>query len=295
MEKIPIKQIGLVLPLVAASFLFGLSLRLPGDLLEFVFSVRWLLYLLEILLTITLLGLTVGVFATLNTDKRILGVGLVLSTLACTAGLAPSFSPPALGIFGLFTLGLYLAYQNVKGEMHDLVRFVPSKIYPNATNNLLVILTLAAALSVYLSSQQALSAGQIKLPRAKLDATLLPIAQMIESKLGQQLPAITGTKQNQQSLSPAGINLEKLTTVPKELASPVAEEIAQKIESLLQPYLKLLPILLAISVFLAPLPLRSVVGYLSTLFIAIAIKILRVLKFVKMETQTKEGQWPVLS
>jgi len=317
MKKITLKQATLFVPLVVSSFLFGLSLKIPGDpgdILGLIFSPQFLTFLLGILITITLLATTGGLLAIFISDKPLLAGAFVLSTVGFAVGLTPQPSPASLGLAILFALALLLHNRATQRQLQDYARFAVFKIFTQTSRSLVTPFSLVAALSIYLASQQALVT--FEMPQDKLNQALTPITQFLEQNLGKQLEGIIGTQnpeellkflktEGQETLEEGSLRqqllpidratLEKIPTDPQEITASITQELSQQIAGALEPYLKLLPFILAISIFLAPQPLRGIVGYLATALIALTLAVLKSLKFVKIEKRTKEADWPILS
>ncbi len=319
MKKITLKQATLFIPLGVASFLFGLSLKIPGDpsdIIGLIFSPQFLTFLLGILVTITLVAASGGLLAIFISDKILLAGTIILSTAAFTVGLTPQPSLASLGLAILFALALLFHNRATRIQLHDYARFAVFKIFTQTSKSLVTPLSLVAALSIYFVSQQALLTFEMKIPQDKLNRALTPVAQLLEQHLGEQLEKITGAQnpeellkflktEGQETLEEGSLRqqllpidrtvLEKIPTDPKEITASITQELSQQIAGALEPYLKLLPLILAASIFLAPQPLRGIVGYFATVLIAITLTVLKSLKFVKMEKITKEAEWPTLS
>jgi len=216
MKKITLKQATLFVPLVVSSFLFGLSLKIPGDpgdILGLIFSPQFLTFLLGILITITLLATTGGLLAIFISDKPLLAGAFVLSTVGFAVGLTPQPSPASLGLAILFALALLLHNRATQRQLQDYARFAVFKIFTQTSRSLVTPFSLVAALSIYLASQQALVTFEMKIPQDKLNQALTPITQFLEQNLGKQLEGIIGTQNPEELLK----LLKKSRPTPKRL------------------------------------------------------------------------------
>lgn len=203
MKQITLKQAALFLPLGVASFLFGLSLKIPGDpgdIFDLIFSPQFLTFLLGILITIILVAAAGGLLAIFISGKLLLAGAIVLSTAAFAIGLTPQPSLASLGLAILFALAILVHNRTTQKQLQDYARFAVSKIFTQTSKSLVTPLLLVAALSIYFSSQQALLTFEMKIPQDKLNRALTPVAQLLEQHLGEQLEKITGA-QNPRSFS----------------------------------------------------------------------------------------------
>lgn len=274
---------------------------------DFIFSLSWESTTVLIILSglITLASFWFVLFASLASGwKMVLPVGLVGSLIPMV------LVKPTLGFIlsvGIL-IALILTYLGVENTLKNYLNFEPNSLFGPPIRHLSSLLILVISLTYFLSISQVIQQKSFEIPDSLIDQALKltplpettnqPQKQSIQPQLTKE--QIDLLKQNPDLLKQAGLDPAILDTLapqqdqrtpkpPQNLLSDTLKQtIKDQLQSVIKPYLGIIPAILAVSLFLILQSIVSILNLLIYPLLWITFYILEKTGFIKFTTEMRE-------
>lgn len=288
--------------LIFALFIFQLNSLLSSYNLIFSLSLDSLIQLVSISILILFSSFSFILFSSLSQDWRfVLPVGVVAASLPLILISHP------LGI--IFALGTLIAiisiYLTLEGRLKNYLTFAPTSLLGPSIRHFSTLLILIIAFTYFLSTNKIIQERGFQIPDSLIDTALKftspeqseinELDQAAKPKTQQLTPEqLEMLKQNPDLLKDAGLDPAILDQIPQSETGevpPTQEIIKQTVknqfDSMLKPYLGLIPAALAGILFLTLLSFVSIANLLIYPLLWIIFYILEKTGFVKFTTEMR--------
>lgn len=280
---------------------------------DFIFSLSTdtLIQLAILTSLIVFTGFWFVLFASLAFDwKIILPVGLL-------ASLTPMLIiHPSLGLILVVGIlaALLLTYLGVENTLKNYLNFDPNSLFGPHIRHLSSLLILVISLTYFLSISQVIQQKSFQIPDSLIETSLklVPQAQSEKKETTQQsLPSISPEqlellKQNPDLLKQSGLDPKILdtltpqkgaqTTKPPQnlLADTLKQTIKDQLQTIIKPYLGIIPAVLAVLLFFILLSFASILNLLIYPLLWITFYILEKTEFIKFVMEQRSVKKMVL-
>lgn len=266
--------------------------------LIFSLSTLDLLKILYLLATLLLTGLFFVIFGTLADDYKIVIPVILLSALA------PIFISPAPTNYilaGGSILAFLLIFLLLKADLKTYLTFKPAAILMPQVKHLITLLILTTSIAYFFSLNQQLSKSGFNIPDSLIDTALQfsgagnldqnPLPKIDQSQINQ-LKAHPETLQ-QYGLDPSLLDQLNPSVLPQSINKTnsnnlIKDQVKKQISQFINPYLKLIPPLLAILIFFTLQPLASLLTPFLYLLVWLIFYILDKTHFTKYQVEMRE-------
>ncbi|MCL5019748.1 MAG: hypothetical protein M1426_04635 [Patescibacteria group bacterium] len=256
------------------------------------------LLILSLLILVSALVFTI--FAALSLNWKLVLPVIVISSLA--PFVFTSF-PLSLSLGTGMAISLLLSYLGLEGKMKSYVAFQPSSLLSPSVKQLTGLLILTLSITFYLSTARQIAQTGFEIPDTLIDNTLKLIPQSAPTA---QLPQITPDqletlKENPNLLKQYGIDPKTLDNLPTAIQptfpagsklNPTTEMIKplvkQQLQTIIKPYQNIIPLVLALLLFLTLQSFVSVLAIFLPPVIWLVFLILERTNFTHFETEMRE-------
>jgi hypothetical protein len=244
-------------------------------------------FLVSTVFGLVLVSLTFCLPALFLTTQRLLFLAILVNSLGFLFGFCLMSGLPNMGS-GFFLAVLYFGcqrffFKGAQGQAKKFVSFFPLDIFIPKVSTLLFYLTLVFSLSFHFALKKEVDRGKFVIPERLFEQVMGPASQIFQKsleeslrreigeKFGEEIEEELGTQDPEEILkflqeevketAEEGELRQELGFRPElfEIKSLNPVELRAKIQELIEPFLKYLPFLAALSLFFT---LRIVVGFL---------------------------------
>ncbi len=268
---------------------------------DFIFSLS--LETLISLITISVLLMLSGVFFALfiSLCQELMFILPVISL----AAIIPLFIiKPPLGMVMIIgsLITLLITYFSINEALKKYLTFNPKAIFNPSIKLMAQLLLLTISLSYFLSINQVIAKNGFQIPDSLLDSALQLTDQFVEKdtseeptpKLSITKEQIAALRQNPEALRQSGLDpkildsLDQPITQEEDLTKALTKQLVKsQFEQTLKPYLNIIPIALAVLLFITLMSLNSLVGIFTAPLLSIIFLGLEKSGFVKFTTEQR--------
>jgi hypothetical protein len=286
-------------------FIYQLNFIFKDIYFVFDFGMVTFIKLVTIILLAVLANLFFSIFVTLAVDPKLIIPIIILAAIAPFIFL-PSPYGLILALGSLATFGF--GFISINNKLATYFDFNPSKLLNPSIKTLTFFLILFCTIIFYFYSLSIIKEKPFQIPDSLIDS-LITLTQQNQNESSQAEPSPTNQfpkltkelveqiKENPQVLKQYGLTPQSFDELIKTQNSPTGEidtsliaksAIKDKLQMMLNPYLKYLPILLAAMLFSTLYFIESVLIILTPLVIKLIFMILEKSNFIKFTTETRE-------
>lgn len=282
--------------LLLAAFYQNLNTYLGNIYFIFSLDFQVLIQIIIFLFLIILASLFFTIFATLSQDWKFILPVAFLASLSSLVLIPPPFN---LVILLGSMLSLIITYLTLSKRLSSYLNFQPSTLLLPSVNSLSVLLILVASVTFYLAADAQIKKSGFQIPDSVIDPIIamsinnLPEQPKIQSE--PQIPPeqLQMLRQNPALLKQYGLDpsvLDQINTqTPQTLqTSLIKNEVKKQVNSLLQPQVQFLPLILATLFFLT---LKFGLSVLSVALLPLVWLVFWILEksgFTKYEKEMRE-------
>lgn len=272
-----VKIIFLVLLLIAASWFFGIWCGRFGQayILFFQPGKEMLKLGLWLLLAMVVMAVTAGLVAALLKPLWVAVVAFALSALAMILGWQVGIRPALLGLLYFIICLLYA--RGVTKELDERLRFSVEPV-SRGLSLLFMALALVACGSLYLGYAAHIEKEGFTFPptfkemMAKM--TIMPMREAVEAQ------ADLTPQEKERALAEMEEGFEEMWMGP--------------LEEMIEPYERLIPVAVAVSVFMTLQTILSLLSWIPGLILAIIFPLLQITGMTKVVRETREVERVVI-
>ncbi len=261
------------------------------------------------ILIILLSGFSFVVFAALAQDwKIVLPVALVAASLVVIFLVPPVSFLVALGVLIALSLTFFL----LENRLKSYLTFQPNSLLGPSIRTFVTLVILVITMGYFFAINQNIATNGFHIPDALIDAALrLTNSPETVSQTGQETeqPSLASfgiskeqldlLKQNPALLKQYGISPQILDSLTKSASNAkgavastgedlIKKAVQDQLQNFIKPYLKLIPYLLTLLVFVTLVSGTSLLMFLTTLLVWLTFLILEKSGFITFTTETRE-------
>lgn len=252
--------------------------QIKPENLIFSLDLQALIQLLQICLLITLTSFSFVLFATFASDWKF------LVPISLLSALVPFFFLPTPGSLFL-AVGILVAqiliFVSMQGALKSYLNFNPLQLFGLPIRQLSTLLILAICLSLFISINKTVEEKGFQIPDSLIESALklTPLPESTNTQLQQLDPTILDTlTPSKQTQTKASQNL---------LTDTLKQTIKEQLQTIIKPYLGIIPAVLAVLFFFILQSLTSIFNLLIYPLLWIIFYILEKSGFIKFTQEMR--------